>query len=88
MVYGVVGIALFVLGALAGRVGPKLGTVLAVVPALVWFALLAQANSMGTIDGPAGNELLAYLLIGLIAFLVGSHITNLSRPSRKGVGRE
>lgn len=80
MIYAVVAVALLILGAIAGRVGARLGTALAVLPAVVWFALLAHAIRAGTVDGNGGDELLVLLLVGLVAFLTGSNIA--SRGSR------
>lgn len=41
MVYITIGLALLLWGALVGRVGRKLGTLLATLPVLLWFGVLA-----------------------------------------------
>lgn len=86
MIYVVVGIALLLWGALVGRAGRKVGTVLALVPVLVWFGLLAWLVWTGNLDGPAGDAHLAYLVIGLLAFLIGSNFA--SRVGSRRVHKE
>lgn len=78
MVYVAVGVVLLFWGALVGRVGRKLGTVLSIVPVLVWFGFLAWFDWSGNLDGPAGDALPAYLVIGLLAFVIGVNFTNRS----------
>jgi hypothetical protein len=58
-----------------GRAGQKLGTVLALIPVLVWFGVLAWSGWSGVLDTPAGDALAGYMLIGLFAFLIGSNFT-------------
>jgi len=53
MLYVAVGVALLLWGTLVGRVGRKLGTLLAIVPVLVWFGVLAWFGSSGNLDSPA-----------------------------------
>ena len=79
MSYVLVGVTLLGWGALVGRVGRTLGTILAVVPVLVWFGALAWLVSTDTLDS-AGGALAIYLLVGLLAFVAGSSLT--SRPRR------
>ena len=83
MVYVAVGVALFLWGVLVGRVGQKLGTILALVPVLLWCVLMAWFSWSGMQDSPAGDTLPAYLLIGLLAFLAGSNLTSRFLESRK-----
>lgn len=78
MIYAGVAVALLILGGIASRVGRKLGTALALVPVAVWFGFLVRATLTGTVEGAGGDALLAYLLVGLIAFLVGSNLTSRS----------
>lgn len=79
IVMTVVGIALLLLGAVVGRVGPKLGTALAGLLVLAWFGILAGFGLTGNLDGPAVQDLALYLMIGLLAFLIGSNLT--ARPA-------
>ncbi|KJL33111.1 hypothetical protein [Microbacterium oxydans] len=83
MAYVAVAVALLLWGGLVGRVGTKLGTVLALVPVLVWFGVLAWSGSSGVLETPAGDTLPVYMLIGLFAFLIGSNFTSRSAASRK-----
>ncbi|WP_249521265.1 hypothetical protein [Microbacterium sp. ER1] len=86
MLFVAVGVALLLWGALVGRVGTKLGTLLAIVPVLVWFGVLAWFGSSGDLDSPAGDALPVYLVIGLLAFTIGVNLTNRSvsvRNSRR-----
>jgi len=85
MSYFLVGVILLGWGALVGRVGRTLGTILAVVPVLVWFGVLAWLASTNTLDSTEGRGLASYLLVGLLAFLVGSSLTSrLGAPRRAG----
>lgn len=78
MLFVAVGVALLLWGTLVGRVGTKLGTLLATVPVLVWFGVLAWFGSSGDLDSPAGDALPVYLVIGLLAFTIGVNLTNRS----------
>lgn len=86
MLYVAVGVALLLWGVMVGRAGRNLGTLLAIVPVLVWFAVLAWFGSSGNLDSAAGDALPAYLVIGLLAFMIGVNLTNRSvavRNSRR-----
>lgn len=78
MPFVAVGVALLLWGTLVGRVGTKLGTLLAIVPVLVWFGVLAWFGWSGDLDSPAGDALPVYLVIGLLAFMTGVNLTNRS----------
>lgn len=78
MLFVAVGVALLLWGTLVGRVGRKLGTLLAIVPVLVWFGVLAWFGSSGNLDSPAGDALPVYLVIGLLAFTIGVNLTDRS----------
>ncbi|MCM3778400.1 hypothetical protein [Microbacterium hydrocarbonoxydans] len=75
MAYIIVGVALFLWGTLTGCAGQKLSAVLAMIPVVGWFAVLAWFGWSGNMDSPTGDALPAYLLIGLLAFMVGSAAT-------------
>ena len=77
-----VGAALLLWGALAGRAGRKVGTVLALIPVAVWFGFLAWFGCTGGLDTPAADALPAYLVIGLLAFFVGSNLARGAGASR------
>lgn len=81
MSYIAVGVALLLWGALVGRLGLKVGAVLAVIPVLIWLGFVAWFSWTGNLDTPAGDALPAYLVIGLLAFLTGSHLTGRSAAS-------
>lgn len=83
MLYVTVGVVLLLWGALVGRLGRKLGTLLAVVPVLLWFGLLAWFTWSGALDSPTGDALPVYLLTGLLAFLIGANLTSRGEPSRR-----
>ncbi|WP_158297049.1 hypothetical protein [Zhihengliuella sp. ISTPL4] len=81
MIYATVGAALFALGAIVGRVGPKLGTTLAVLAVVAWFSVLGISVWGGSSTADL-EELSAYLLIGLLAFLTGSSLTERRASAR------
>lgn len=87
MVYITIGLALLLWGALVGRVGRKLGTLLATLPVLLWFGVLAWFTWSGALDSPTGDALPAYLLVGLFAFLLGVNLTTRREPSRRAQQR-
>lgn len=74
VIYVAVALALLVWGALTGYAGRKLGIALALIPVLGWLGVLAWFSLSGNLDSPAGDVLPAYLLVGLLAFLVGSNL--------------
>lgn len=82
MIYVAVGVILLILGAIAGRLTPKAGTVLAVILVLAWVGLLAWLALAGNLDGATVQSLAAYLVIGLLAFLIGSNLTSRLSPQR------
>jgi len=57
MVYIAIGVALLLWGALVGRVGRKLGTLLAILPVLVWGGVLAWFTWSGATDRSTGDAL-------------------------------
>ena len=75
MTFVVVGLALFVYGLIAGRVGPKLGTALALVPVLLYLVLPMTMQFKGALDSSESADLSAAILIGTLAFLTGSNLT-------------
>lgn len=75
MIFLATGVALLVLGGIAGLVGPKLGTALAVAPLVLWFVLLMGNEADGDLDPARGSALAACLGIGLLAFVTGSSIS-------------
>ncbi|GAA1152779.1 hypothetical protein MOX01_00190 [Microbacterium oxydans] len=87
MVYTAIGIALLLWGALVGRVGRNLGTLLATVPVLLWVGVLAWFTWSGASDPSSGDALPAYLLVGLFAFLIGVNFTTRREPSRRAQQR-
>lgn len=70
MIYAGVAVCLFVWGVLVGRAIRMVGTVLAIIPVLVWFGLLASLGWPRAIDA-SGNELPVYLMVGMLAFSIG-----------------
>lgn len=87
MDYVAVGAALLLWGALVGRASPAVGTILALIPLAGWFALSQWSDRPSGLLGLDGDRLLAYLLIGLLAFVVGSNFTSRSARPR-GVRKE
>lgn len=83
MIYAVVGGALLVLGAVAGSLSRKAGTILAVILVVAWIGLLSWFGLSGSLDGPTVQSLAAYLVIGLLAFLAGSNLTSRIGASRR-----
>lgn len=83
MVYIAIGLALLLWGAVVGRVGRKLGTLLAILPVLLWFGVLAWFTWSGASDRSTGDALPAYLLVGLFAFLLGVNLTTRRVPSHR-----
>lgn len=88
MAYVGVGVALLLWGVLVGRVGRKVGTLLAIVPVLLWGGVLAWFTWSDALDGPDGDALPVYLLIGLFAFLIGVSLTGRHEPSRRARQRQ
>lgn len=90
MIHVVVRVVLLLWGAVVGRAGRKVGTALALIPVLVWFGILAWFGWSGNPDSPAGDALPAYLVIGLLAFLIGERLTDgrsaQRRSSRSAAG--
>lgn len=78
------GVALLIVGAIVGRVGRKLGTIIAIVLTLAWFGVLAGFGLAGTLNGPRIQELALYLMVGLVAFLIGANLTDRASSSSKG----
>ncbi|MFD6698496.1 MULTISPECIES: hypothetical protein [unclassified Microbacterium] len=79
----IAGISPLVLGAIVGRVGRKLGTAIAGVLVLAWFGVLGWFGLTGKLDGPVVQDLALYLLIGVVAFLIGSNLTSRFSPVTK-----
>lgn len=75
MIFVVVGIALFLFGLIVGLVGPKLGTALACLPPVLFFALLIRIQLDGELDSAGTADLGAGLLFGLLAFITGTNLT-------------
>jgi hypothetical protein len=82
MGYVAVGAALLFWGVLAGRAGRKVGTVLALIPVAVWLGFVAWFGWTDSLDSPAEDALPAYLVIGLLAFFVGSNLASGAGASR------
>lgn len=90
MTYLFVGIGLFLWGLVVGYVGPKLGSVLAVLPLAPWFILMFGEQAGGQ-SGSGTPDLAAVLMIGLVAFLGGANITERAGARRRrsrGFSRE
>lgn len=72
MMFIAIGVVLFALGVIVERSGRKLGTVLALLPVLLWFWLLVQAQ----IDGEFGErepvDLMVAMTVGILCFNAGS----------------
>lgn len=83
--YIAVGVVILGHGALAGRVGAKVGIALALAPLAVWFAVLVWFIWSGTLDSQEGGALAGYLLIGLLAFVVGQVSVGVNDHCRGGV---
>ena len=83
MIYVAVGAALLIVGGIAGLVGPKVGTAIAAILGLGWVGLLAWLGFTGSLDGPTVQPLAASLVVGLLAFLIGSNITGRFSPKRE-----
>lgn len=84
----VVAAVLLAWGALVGRVGRRVGTLLAVVPILVWFMVIEGLTRSGALDRAAGDALPVYLLIGLFAFLIGENLARRRKPPGGGKPRQ
>lgn len=84
----VVAAVLLAWGALVGRVGRRVGTLLAVVPILVWFVVIEWFTRSGALDRAAGDALPVYLLIGLFAFLIGENLARRRKPPGGGKPRQ
>ena len=72
----IAGVALFILGGIVGRVGQKLGTALSIAITLAWFGMLAWLGLTENLNGPTGQTVALYLMVGSVAFLVGSNLTS------------
>lgn len=78
----VAGVALLILGLIVGRAGRKLGTAIAIALALAWFGVLAGFGLSGSLDASKTQELALYLMVGMVAFLIGTNLTSRNRSSR------
>ncbi|MFS0911280.1 hypothetical protein AB3M89_05770 [Microbacterium sp. 179-I 3D2 NHS] len=67
-----IGLALLVLGILSGSSGPKLGTVLAMVPIVVWIGFVIHAHVDGGIGAQESMNIGAAFLTGILSFTAGS----------------
>lgn len=83
MLYVAVGVALLLWGALVGRAGRTVGTVLALIPVAVWLGFVAWFGWTDSLDSPAEDALPAYLVIGLLTFSIGLNLTSRSVASRR-----
>lgn len=92
MILPIIGLALALLGGIAGCVGSKLGTVLAVIPMLLWFGLLMELHTQTGLESHRGAELATALVVGLVAFPGGVTIARLvsvwAGTQRSGSGEE
>lgn len=82
MVYLGVAVGLLLAGGVAGFVGTRLGTAIAVFVSLVWLGVLIWFGLAGAIESEV-ELLAACLVIGLLAFLSGSSIASRVKQSRK-----
>lgn len=88
MMLVVIGVAMFVLGVVVERVGRKLGTVLAVLPSLVYFGFIVAAQRGGDLDSRVAADLALALLVGVLAFQCGLYAVRIrSRWKRRSAGR-
>ncbi|WP_341935919.1 hypothetical protein MRBLWO14_001599 [Microbacterium sp. LWO14-1.2] len=71
MSFALIGIALFAVGVLVERAGRKLGTVLALLPVVLWFAYLAHIQLDGELGERESVALMVALLVGLLPFSAG-----------------
>lgn len=74
MMFIAIGVTLFALGVIVERSGRKLGTVLALLPVLVWFWLLVRAQIDGGFGERESRDHAIALLIGLLCFMAGSFL--------------
>jgi len=74
MMFIAIGVVLFALGVIVERSGRKLGTVLALLPVLLWFWLLVQAQVDGGFGERESRDHVIALLIGLLCFMAGSFL--------------
>lgn len=82
--YVAVGVILLLWGVLVRRASRRADAVLALLPVVAWLGVLAWFACSGTFGSPPGDALPAYLLIGLLAFLVGSNFGARTVGSRRG----
>lgn len=78
----VAGVALLILGLIVGKAGRKLGTAIAIALAVAWFGVLAGFGLAGNLDASKTQELALYLMVGMVAFLIGTNLTSRDRSSR------
>ncbi|MFB4354360.1 hypothetical protein RAC69_14500 [Microbacterium sp. LS_15] len=74
MMFVAIGVTLFVLGAIVERSGRKLGTALALLPVLVWFWFLMQAQLNGEFGEQEARDHAIALVVGLLCFIAGSFV--------------
>lgn len=74
MMFVAIGLTLFVLGAIVERSGRKLGTALALLPVLLWFWFLMQAQLNGELAEREPVDLMIAMTVGLLCFIAGSFV--------------
>ncbi|WP_144875950.1 hypothetical protein [Microbacterium sp. 1.5R] len=71
MTLALIGFTLFAVGVVVERAGRKLGTVLALLPVVLWFAYLAHIQLVGELGERESVDLMVALVVGLLSFSAG-----------------
>lgn len=78
MSFVIVGVALFALGAVVERSGRKLGTVLALLPVLLWFGYVLVVQLHGDFGEREAADHAILLVAGLLCFSAGQIATGVA----------
>jgi hypothetical protein len=92
MMFVAIGVVLFAWGVLVERSSRVVGTVLALVPVVVWGGFLFAMQIDGDLDSREAADHAMAMVVGLLAFTLGSSIDSIRaawrRFRRRGASRD
>ncbi|KNY05159.1 hypothetical protein [Microbacterium sp. GCS4] len=82
-----VAVVMFVWGVVVERAGRVLGTVMALLPVLVWFGVLVAIQADGDLGWRVAADHALALIVGLSAFMLGSSVDSIRAAWSRHRGR-